>query len=143
MGLAEAREQPGNVDVAGGLERADPDAPTPNAAKLVDLRSRILDLGQDATRPGGKRGSGFGRDDATAGAFEERRTQLLLETTDLVGERRLGDVELIGGAREMAMAGYRLDTSQLPELHTTMIQSDRFGENYDLCCWIAAVILNP
>jgi hypothetical protein len=35
-----------------------------------------------------------------------------------VRERRLGDVELLRGAGEMAMAGDRLHGSELPELHT-------------------------
>jgi hypothetical protein len=42
----------------------------------------------------------------------------LLEPPDLVRQRRLGDVELLRGAREMAEAGHRLDGSQLPKLHS-------------------------
>ena len=52
---AEAREQPGDVDVAGGQQRTDPDAPAQDAAQLVDLRAGAVHLGQDAAGAGGDR----------------------------------------------------------------------------------------
>jgi GNAT superfamily N-acetyltransferase len=113
VALAEAREQARNVEVAGGHERSDPDAPAQDAAQLVDLRARAVHLGEDAARPGGDRLPRLGRGDTAARAFEERDAQFLLEPSDLVRQRRLGEMELLGGAREVAMARHRLDASQL------------------------------
>jgi hypothetical protein len=45
VGLPEACEQPGDVEVAGGQERSDPDASAQHAAKLVDFRASALHLG--------------------------------------------------------------------------------------------------
>jgi len=45
VGLAEACEQPGNVDVAGGHERSDPDTSAQYAAKLVDFRASVVHFG--------------------------------------------------------------------------------------------------
>ena len=117
VGVAEAGEQPGDVEVAGGQERADPDASAQDAAKLVDLRARGVDLGEDPAGASGDRHAGFGRGDAPARALEQRGAQLALEPADLVRQRRLGEVELLGGAREVAVPRHRLHASQLPELH--------------------------
>ena len=117
VGLAEAREQPGDVDVAGGQERADPDATAQDAAQLVDLRARAVDLREDAAGSRGDRLSCLGRGDAAARALEQRGAELLLEPPDLVRQRRLREVELLRGAREVTVPRHRLDASQLPELH--------------------------
>ena len=117
VGLAEACEQPGDVDVPGGHERSDPDSSAQDAAKLVDLRARAVHFGQDTAGSSGDRLSCFGWGHAAARAFEERDAQLLLEPSDLVRQRRLGHVELLGGAREVAVPRHRLHTAQLPELH--------------------------
>ena len=117
MGAAEAGEQAGDVEVAGGQERPDPDAPAQDAAELVDLLARGVDLGKDPActrRDGAAR---VRRNHAAARAFEQRRSQLLLEPPDLVRQCRLGEVELLGGAREVAVPRHRLHASQLPELH--------------------------
>ena len=117
MRAAEAGEQPGDVEVAGRQQRPDPDPPTQDAAELVDLFARGVDLGEHpagAPRDGDAR---VGRDDAAARALEQRRAQLLLEPADLVRQRRLGEMELLRGAREVAVPRHRLHASQLPELH--------------------------
>jgi hypothetical protein len=117
VGAAEAGEQPGDVEVAGGQKWSDPDAPAHDAPKLVDLFARGIDLGEDTP---GSRGDGvacLGGGDAAARALEQRGAQFLLEPSDLVRERRLGEVELRRGAREMAVPRHRLNASQLPKLH--------------------------
>ncbi len=113
----EAREQPGDVEAAGRQQRSDPDAPPQDAAQLVDLLARGVDLREHAARSRGEGVSRLGGHDAAAGALEERRAELALEPLDLVGERRLGDVELRCGAGEVAVARDRFDASQLSELH--------------------------
>jgi hypothetical protein len=115
---AEGCEQSGDVDVASGVERTDPDVPASDAAELVDLLACAVHLGEDTAGSSGDHASGLGWGDASARAFEQRCAQLSFELSDLVRERRLGDVELLRGAGEMAMAGDRLHGSELPELHT-------------------------
>jgi hypothetical protein len=46
-----------------------------------------------------------------------------------VGERRLGDVELLGGAGEVPVAGDRLGVDELAELDRSIVIHDRFGDN--------------
>ena len=117
MRLAEAGEQPGDVEAAGGHERSDPDPPAQNTAKLVDLRARGFHFREDTASAHGNRLSGLGRAYAAAGPLEQRGAELLFEPPDLVGERRLGEVQLLGSAREVAVARYRLHAPQLPQLH--------------------------
>jgi hypothetical protein len=117
VGAAEACEQPGDVEAAGGQERSDPDAPAQDAPKLVDLLACGVDFREHAAGSSGHRASRLGGRDAAAGALEQWSPELLLEPSDLVRQRRLRDVELFGGAREMAVPCHRLDASQLSELH--------------------------
>jgi hypothetical protein len=119
VSAAEAGEQPGHVEVAGGQQRPDPDASAQDAAQLVDLLASGVDLRQDAAGASGDRLPRVGRRDATAGALEQRRPEFGLEAADLVRQRRLGEVELLRGAGEVAMPRDRLHTSQLSELHPT------------------------
>ena len=58
---------------------------------------------------------------AAAGALEQLGAELGLEPADLVRQRRLRDVELLGGAREVAMAGDGLDVYELAQLHRRLI----------------------
>jgi hypothetical protein len=55
--------------------------------------------------------------DVAARAHEQRRTELLFEASDLVRKRRLGDMQLLRGAREVPVPGHRFDAPQLPKLH--------------------------
>ena len=130
--LAEAGEQPGDVEVAGGQQRADPDAPAQHAAQLVDLGARAVDLGEDAAGARGDRLPGLGRGDAAARALEQRRAELLLEPADLVRQRRLGDVELLRGAREVAVPRHRLHARSCRSSTRSIVDHDRSGENYVL-----------
>ena len=77
--------------------------------------ARAVHLGQCIVeRARGQRtAAGLGRAHAAARALEQRRPQLQLELPDLMRQRRLGDVELLRGACEVAVAGDRLDGSQL------------------------------
>jgi hypothetical protein len=115
--LAEAGEQSGDVETAGRQERSDPDPSAQHTAKLVDLRARGFQFREHTSSAHGDHLSRLGRAHAAAGALEQRGAELLLEPPDLVGERRLGEVQLLGSAREVAVARYCLHASQLPQLH--------------------------
>jgi hypothetical protein len=115
--LAEARQQPGDVELARRQERSDPDPPAQDPAQLVDLLACAVHLGKDAASTNSDALPRLRRADATARALEQRRPQLVFKPADLVRQRRLGDVKLFRGAREVPVAGHRLDGSQLPKLH--------------------------
>ena len=115
--LGEPREQPGNVDRARREQGADGDPAADEAAKLVDLAAGALDLGEDAAGASREQLAGGGRHDASRRALEQLGAELGLEPPDLVRERRLGDVQLLGRAREVAVAGDRLGVAELAHLH--------------------------
>jgi hypothetical protein len=115
--LAEAGQQPGNVEAARRQQRSDPDTPAHDAAKLFYFLLRSVHSRQDAASPSSDRLSRLGWPDSSARALEQRGPKLLLDPPDLVRKRRLGDAQLLRGTREVAVPGHRLDGSQLPELH--------------------------
>jgi hypothetical protein len=84
VGLTEACEQAGDVDVAGGQERPDPDASAQDAAELVDLLANTVNLSEDMAGSNGDELSGLGWGDAPARAFEQCCAQLALEPSYLV-----------------------------------------------------------
>ena len=69
-------------------------SPTLSAASSTARRLRARVLGERAARLGG--------DDAAAGADEEVGAERLLELADLLGDRRLGDAQRLGGGGEGA-----------------------------------------
>jgi hypothetical protein len=84
MRLAEAGQQPGDVEVARRHDRSDPDPPAQDAAQLVHLLACTVHFGEDASSPSGDCQPRLRWADAAAGALEQRRAQLLLEAPDLV-----------------------------------------------------------
>ena len=78
---------------------------------------RHLDLGEDALRARQEAFAGVGELGAARQAVEEAFAQLLLELLDLLAERGLGNVALLGGAREVARPGHGDDVTQLLEFH--------------------------
>ena len=51
-------------------------------------------------------------------AFEERRADLRLQRLDLLGERRLGDVQPLGRARDMALVGHGDEVAEVAQFHS-------------------------
>ena len=116
-GLAEADQQPRHVELAGRQGRTDRDAAADEAAQLVDLLPHAVDAGEDAARAGGDGLACLGHDDRAAGALEQLGAELRFEPADLMRERRLGDVQILGGAGEVPVAGNGLDVPELAQLH--------------------------
>ena len=63
----------------------------------------------------------FGQLDRAGRAAKELDTKLALEPAHLRRKGGLGDVELLGGPREVAMARDRLEVSELAKLHLLII----------------------
>ncbi len=84
-------------------------APAARAADLLDAgietRQQRLDRSQQQLPVGGEL-------DPARAAREERRAELVLEALDLAADRRLGDVQLVGGGAEAERPGDRLEGSQ-------------------------------
>ena len=102
---------------------------TPRSSSTSSRAS--IDLGEDAACSGGDDLACLGRRDASARALEQFGAQLAFEPSNLVRQRRLGDVELFRGPGEVAMTSDRFDAAKLAELH----ENDRRTRSlsYELC----------
>ena len=134
MGSAEPREQAGNVDAAAGKQRPDRDPAPGHAAQLVDLLAHSVDLGQHPAGPRGDRLPGLGRGHPPAGPLEELGAELRLEAPDLMRERRLRHVQLLGGTGEVPMACDGLDISELAQLHASIHLENTIDPLTTTCC---------
>ena len=56
-------------------------------------------------------------------ALEQRRTQLLLQILDLPAQRRLRDVQPLGGAGEALLVGHGDEVAQVAKLHAAYLGS--------------------
>ena len=61
--------------------------------------------------------AGGGESDASGETLQQRAAELPLEALDLLRERRLGDEQSFGGARERAFVGDREQVLQLSKVH--------------------------
>ena len=81
------------------------------ALRGLYLRENPLRTRQERLARGGE----FG---AAGQAVEEAFAELFLELLDLLAERGLGDMALLGVAREIACPGHGDDVTQLLEFHS-------------------------
>ena len=82
--------------------------------QAVDLREHALRVAEDDAALGGEL-------DLAARAAEDLDAELGLEAPDLLRDRRLREVQLLGGLRERAVAGDGDDGAQVTELHASMV----------------------
>jgi hypothetical protein len=87
------------------------------AAQLVDLRPQRVDFAQDGASSGRHQLAGVGRLDRPGRAAEQLDAKLTLQLAHLMRQRGLGQVELVGGAREMAMPRHGFEVLELAEIH--------------------------
>src|SRR5262245_30275544 len=76
-------------------------------------------------------------------ALEQRESKAPLEESQLLGERRLGDVQQLGCASEMELVGYRHEVAQVPQMRihsgrldrkSTRLNSSHLGISYAVFC---------
>lgn len=77
----------------------------------------LVDIGEDRARPLEVGPVGLGEADAACGAVQQRDAEFRFELADLCGERRLGHVEPLGGATEMALLGHCHEVPQVAQIH--------------------------
>ena len=107
-----------------GVRGADAHLAGQVAAARLEHRDALVDLLQRARREGEEQLAGLGRHHLLADAVEERLADLFLELADLVRQRRLGDVDPLGRAREAQAIGQRHEVAKVPQLHTNpMVES--------------------
>ncbi|SDL67204.1 hypothetical protein SAMN04488074_112229 [Lentzea albidocapillata subsp. violacea] len=115
--LVEPRQHRGQVHHVQALQAADRQRA---AQQPLDGGDRVPGGGDAAQRParlGQQRPSGLGQLDLAGGAQEQRRAQLDLQRADRRRETRLGDVQPVRGAREVALLGDREEVFELSEFH--------------------------
>jgi hypothetical protein len=99
--------------------RREADAQLPHLAArdaLQLLRQRLRGREQRA-RTGQQRVAGIGERHRTPRALEQPHAQLRLQRADLLAQRRLGDVQALGGAREVQLLGDGDEIAQVTQLH--------------------------
>ena len=92
---------------------------SPRAARRASSTARV-DRGEDLAAALEQHLAGGRELDAARGAVEQRLAELGLEAADLLRERRLRDVQPLGGAAEVPLLGDGDEVAQVPELHVTL-----------------------
>ena len=96
---------------------ADRETSAPHPGEIAHLALRPLHVGEDAAREGEQRLARRRQRDVAAHAMEQWRAELVLKATDLLGDRGLGDRELVRRFREVSLLGDRDEVPQLVKLH--------------------------
>ena len=100
------RRSRSSADRPGPGRRAAPRSPASSTAARI------------AARPVEVRRPGVGQVDPTGGAAQQGDPELGLELAHLLGQRRLGHVQALGGPAEVPLLGDRDEVAQVTQLHT-------------------------
>ena len=103
--------------VDGGFVGADDDPPAPD---LLELANRRFGVGGEPHQPLRvvlQQPAGLGERAVSGRSIEQALAQLLLQPADALADRRLGPVELRGGAEKLRSAATVRKTCQILELH--------------------------
>ena len=111
------RQRPRQQVRADARRRADGQRALAQARQLLDLESRFVQALQHRARVRQERLAGLGQRHVALHAVEQRRAELGLQLADLLADRRLGDVQLLGRAGEVQMAAHRLEVGELMDFH--------------------------
>jgi hypothetical protein len=94
----------------------------PHPARLPLLRTasrqpRLLRVLEHSTRLGQEGRAGVRQRDPPPRAIKHLDAEITLELADLLADRRLRHVQLLGGARDMQRLRHRHEVPQVPKLH--------------------------
>ena len=90
-----------------------------------------LDVGQDRLGVGQEGAAGVGQAHAARMAHEQRGVDLALERLDLLAERRLLHVELLGRARDVALAGDGDEVAEMAQFHGILLDAAQPAHGHD------------
>jgi hypothetical protein len=122
MAAAKVLDEVGTEVRARGAERAELRRPRAQLADRADRHASGVDRGQRGLGVRAQRASRLGGDEAAADALEERNPELRLEPPDLFGQRRLGEVQRLGGGAERAVLERREDIPKLLQIHRLCLE---------------------
>ena len=100
-----------------GGDHADANCPCDGVFALDDVALGGFQLAEDRAGAWQKRFARVGQADGAAEAVEQARAQFALQFEDLLGERRLRDMRLLGGTAEGAGFGDGAEVAKLVEFH--------------------------
>ena len=105
--VVERAQDLGQQTGADARGRAEPDPAAAQLRQLLHLDPRGVGVREDPAGQRKQRLARVGQRDVAARPAEQLRAQLLLQGPDLLGERGLGDVHLLGGPGEVPGLGDR------------------------------------
>jgi len=112
-GSEEGREEVGR----DGRNDTDADGPAEGIFLLDDVAAGGFEFTENGASAWKKGFADLGEADGAAEAVEEAGAEFVFKFQDLLGERRLGDVRLFGGAAEGAGFGDGAEVAELVEFH--------------------------
>jgi hypothetical protein len=115
--LLRPAHDPRHHPVGGRAGEADPQHARGPLPHLVDVGLEGLDLVDDPPPAVQEHLAGGGEVHPPGGPVQQPHAELLLELADLLGQRRLGHVQALGGAAEVALLGHGDEVVELPDLH--------------------------
>jgi len=93
------------------------DGATDRIFLLVDIAARGFEFAKDGAGAREEGLTGFGEADGTAEAIEEARAEFVFKFHDLLRERRLRNVRLLGGTAERTGFGDGAKVTKLVKFH--------------------------
>jgi hypothetical protein len=116
-GSAEALECDRHFGRKGVWEQADAQLLDGTLRRVARRKLRELSLAEHSSRLYEERLACNGQGHLSLRAVEQTDAELLLEFTNLLANRRLGDVQPFGRAAEVQLLGYRDEVPEVTELH--------------------------
>jgi hypothetical protein len=120
VGGAILTEDGGQGGEHGRADEADVEGADFSAANAAGLFDVAMDIAEGALGAFEEVLAGGGEADGARGAVEERVAKDLFELADLLGERRLGEVETLGGTAEVQLFGDGDEVAEVAELDVSI-----------------------
>ena len=125
VGGVEGRKQAGQVDRPGRQHRPERDGSLQQPAQCGEVGADRVRPRDDLARPLEHRRARLGQLDAGARAAQQREPELGLELPDRSRDRRLREMQLLGGEREGPGVDHLDESAQLAELHRRIVDTTR------------------
>jgi NAD(P)-dependent dehydrogenase (short-subunit alcohol dehydrogenase family) len=137
-GVAQVERAQGGGRHRGGLDRPDPHPARDGGGDLVGVDAERGQLVEDAAGSRQDQLPGAGELDAPRRAVQQQHPQLPLQGLHPRRHRRLGQVQVLGGAGEPAEPGHGLERDQPAQLHGFIVTRDGSHPQPFVDLWIGA-----